>query len=280
MQDDDESETIQEGGGMPIFLDNIERPILDVNSAEEHQPDEWFPANGPAQKLCRCATCLSDLEDGIESYLLTAHPKKRRIRMRMMMVPLHSLCVSLIDIINAVQSDQQIHSRLPKDCTKHLTQLRTWFVSKVPFDRKGKLGNLRNKIGAHLDQSTLPDELRKIAESADTTEIGEWIHLCLSVMCDLLKLDVYTWSASTGKEDQFILMSQEPLMAVLRTKDNHVVGLDGVLMMKRSPRNDVLERVSKLCETSQPLFTRDSAWQISGFYRDDPKFGWASSLRK
>ena len=279
MKDENPEDTVSDPARMPIYLDEAVRPLFDLHAANELQPDEWFPSNGPAQKLHRIATSMSDLEDSIESYFATSTPKKRRIRLRAMTVPLHSLCVGLVDTINAVQSEQEVHSRLPKNCMKQLTTLRSWFVDRVPFDRKGKLGKLRNKVGAHMDDSLDPAELRALAATADSTEVGEWIHVCLSVACDLLKLDAYSWAASAKNEDQVILMWQEPFMAVMRIQNNHVVGLDGVLMSPRSPKQDVLERIASLCDSSQKLFTREAKWRISGFFHDEPGQCWASSLR-
>lgn len=279
MKDENPEDKISGQTRMPIYLDEAVRPLFDLHAAEELQPDEWFPSNGPAQKLHRIATSMSDLEDVVESYFATSNPKKRRIRLRAMTVPLHSLCVGLIDTINAVQSEQRVHSRLPPNCMKKLTVLRSWFVDRVPFDRKGKLGRLRNKVGAHLDESLGPVELRELAATADSTEVGEWIHVCLSVACDLLKLDAYSWTASTKDQNQVILMWQEPFMAVMRTQDNHMIGLDELLMSSRSPKQDVFESIASLCDSSQALFTRETRWRISGFCHDQPGQGWASCLR-
>ena len=67
--------------------------------------------------------------------------------------------------------------------------------------------------------------MREIARTADPTEFGEWIHACIGVICDLLKLDVYMWSASTTAEWLIITMCQEPMMAVFRVEDGKVVEL-------------------------------------------------------
>lgn len=269
----------EEQPGMPIYLDQMDRRVVDFNDDDSLQPAEWHPMNTAATRLCRCHVALGDVQEAVEHYLSTADPKKRRRRIRAVSIPLHNLCEGIIDTINAIQSDQSIHDRLPPDATKQLSELRTRFVSLVPFDRKGKLGIIRNRISAHLDKSEFPSDMREIVRSADPTEFGEWIHCCVGLMCDLLKLDAYRWTATTQKKDTIITMFQEPIMAVLRVEDGKVVEFAGALLRKRSPKHDIFEAASSLCESSQQLFERHSSLRISGFREDDPKDGWARMLR-
>ena len=264
---------------MPIYLDQIDRSVVDFNADSDLEPSEWHPMNGTAKRLCRCHVALGDVEEAVEHYLSTADKKKRRRRIRAISIPLHSLCVAIIDTINAIQSEKAIHDRLPTDATKQLSELKTKFVGLVPFDRKGKLGIIRNRISAHLDSSEHPSNMREIARSADATEFGEWIHGCIGVLCDLLKLDAYQWTASPDSEEFLITMAQEPLMAILRVEDGQVVELAGAFIAKRSPKYDIFEAAASLCEISQKLFEKPSNYRISGFREDDPKNGWARMLQ-
>jgi hypothetical protein len=265
--------------GMPIHLDKRDRSVVDFNSEGAQGPDEWHPMNGAAKGLCRCLVALGDIEEALEHYFATSDAKKCRRRMRAMSIPLHSLCVAIIDTINVIQSDVQLHSRLPTTAPKELTDLRTRFSRLVPFDRKGKLGVIRNRISAHLDRADSPSEMRAIVLSVDSTEFGEWIHACIGVVCDLLKLDAYMWTASTAREDLTLTMCQEPIMAALRVADGHVVGFEGAFVRRRSPKFDVFESAQRVCKLSQGLFERPSRFRISGFYEDNPKNPWARMLR-
>lgn len=267
----------EEQPGLPIYSD-IDRKVVDFNDDEDLEPNEWHPMNGAAKHLCRCHVALGDLQEVVEHYLSTQNVKKRRRRIRSISIPLHSLSVSIIDTINAIQSDKSIHDRLPPGTTGLLTELKSHFVSLVPFDRKGKLGIIRNRISAHLEKSEYPSNLREIARSADSTEFGEWINVSIGTLCDLLKLDAFTWTASTSSEDTIITMFQEPIMAVLGVEDNRVVEFKGALMRTKSPKYDIFEAIVSLSDKTKALFERPSEFQINGFRKDDPSLGWASML--
>lgn len=199
--------------------------------------------------------------------------------MRAASVPLHTLCLGIVDVINAIQSDPSKHSEMPATVPKDLNSLRSKLVALIPFDRKGKLGVLRNKISAHLDKRETPSEMREIARSVQLTEFGEWINIAAAILCDLLKLEAYTWSADGPRSDTVTIMCQEPIMSVLLLKDREVIGIEGIYSIKRSPKYDVLERIAGLCKLSAGLFEKASPYQIEGFYKDDGKQGWSSILR-
>jgi hypothetical protein len=238
------------------------------------------PWNSPAQRLWRAVSALDDVTDSLEHYNLARDPKKKRRRLRLMAVPLHSLCVAIIDTINAIISDKQIHTRLPNNSAKELNVLKDKFIEWVPFDRKRKLGQLRNKTAAHLDEKTHPFDMNQILKDVRPTEMGEWLHCCLGVICDLLKLDAYMWTAITGSADLLVTMCQEPLIAVIRCENGRAVELLNVFMRRTSPKKDVFDRISEACEASQLLFEEPSDFHITGFFEDDPAKGWASMLQK
>lgn len=269
------------GQGMPIFLDPIKAGTLYDLNATTHDPvrREWVPFNSPAKRLWRAMAALGDVTDGVEHYNLARDPKKKRRRLRLLAVPMHSLCVSIIDTLNALISDQQIHSRLPPDCTKQLNEMKEKFVSFVPFDRKRKLGQMRNKTAAHLDESTHPFELSEIVKNVQPTEMGEWLHYCIGTLCDVLKLDAYIWTAVTGSADLLVFMCQDRFVSVLRCESGRAVELLNVYLSDTSPKQEILENLMDACEASQPLFEEKSIFRITGFYQDDPKKGWASMLR-
>lgn len=264
---------------IPIYLDTLDRGVVDFNHEEGQIGQEWHPMNGAASQLCRCHVALGDLEEAIEHCLATKDQKKRRRRLRAASVPLHNLCVGIIDTINAVQSDSKRHSHLPATAPKDLTSMRSWFVSHVPFDRKGKLGILRNRVSAHLDDGESPSEMRQIAKSVDGTEFGEWVNICVAVLCDLLKLDAYMWNTDGPAEGLITIMCQDPFMTVLRIEDQRAVAIEDLLVAKRSPKMDISERVQSVCALAQRLFERKSQFAIRGFYVDDAKQGWSTTLR-
>jgi hypothetical protein len=109
----------EEQSGWPIYLDPYKRELIDTTQAT-HTPHEWHPMNGPANCLLKCREAFQDIAEVLENYKRTDAPKKRRRRLRAIFVPLHSLSVSIINLINSIQSDKQIHDRLPNKATEVL----------------------------------------------------------------------------------------------------------------------------------------------------------------
>jgi hypothetical protein len=137
----------KESSGFPIYEDPLKRKIFDAVGGSD-QKGEWLPMNNPAKRLCKCLEGLRDIEESVEHYNTAQAVKKRRRRLRGIVVPLHSLCVSVVDLINGIQSEKNVHQLLPQNCTTQLTQLRERFETLVPFRGKGKLAILRNKVSA------------------------------------------------------------------------------------------------------------------------------------
>jgi len=150
----------------------------------------------------------------------------------------------------------------------------------VPFDRKGKLGKLRNEVSAHYEKTYSPAELRSILMEIDFTEVGEWINIALGTLCDLLKLDAYMWSAADPRPNTAILMCQEPIMTVFECEEGRATRIAGFLMRKKSPKWSVFEEIQKVASLADQLFDRSSAFRMSGFTENQPSDSWSSMLRK
>lgn len=265
-----------ENQGIPVYLDPIDRNLVDPTS-EISDPKEWHPSNNAADRLLKCREALNDIQEVLESFNAAKASTKKRRRLRAIFVPLHSLCINLIELLNQIQSDKSIHDRLPPNTTSTITKLRSYYVSAVPFDRKGKLGLLRNRVSAHYDSSMSPSEMRDLLNSTDSTEIGEWLHISIGVLCDVLKLDAFMWNASGPSDDTVTTMCQEPLVSVLRVKDSTVVGFDGFFLCKKSPRMMVFDQIKEVASLSQSLFERQTQYQIGGFKPDD-RHDWARMI--
>ena len=269
-------DTDSEKKGIPIYFDSVDRKLVDATS-EFASPEEWHPMNQASDRLLKCWEALHDIDEIIESYAFVKAAAKKRRRLRAIFVPLHSLCVNLVELLNQIQSDKRVHNRLPANAVATVTKLRSHFVDLVPFDRKGKLGLLRNRVSAHYERSMSPSEMRDLLNSTDSTEIGEWLHIAIGVLCDALKLDAYMWSAAGPEEHTVTTMCQEPLVSVWRVKDSRPVGIGGFYMCKESPRNMVFEQIKKVADSSQFLFERSCTYRINGFFEDSCE-DWARSL--
>ncbi len=241
--------------------------------------------NGPAERLCKCLEGLRDIQEGIEQYNAVTAPKKQRRRLRGIVAPLHALCIGIVDLINCVQSEKSVHSHLPPGGAKDLTALRERFELLVPFGRKGKLGVLRNKVStAHYDKDLSSAEMRELLKNVASTEVGEWISICLGTLCDMLKLNVYKWSTEPPCNNTAVILCEEtiPVMSVLDVdvETKKITGFKSIYLTK-SPRVSVFETIKEVAEYADTLYTQGVAYRfrISNFYEDPPEVGWSAILR-
>jgi len=121
--------------------------------------------------------------------------------------------------------------------------------------------------------------MRDLLNSTDSTEIGEWLHIALGVLCDAMKLDAFMWSAEGPEKDTITIMCQEPIISVFRIENSRIVGIVGFYLRKLSPKWMVFDQIRKVAESSQCLFERESRYRIAGFY-EDSKGQWARSIQQ
>jgi hypothetical protein len=195
-----------------------------------------------------------------------------------MIVPLHNLCTSTVDLLNSIQSEKQIADRLPPHCGKDLAKLISFFKASVPFLAQGKLAILRNKISAHYDRDMHPMEMRNVNSSVDLTEVAEWISVCISVLCDAVKLDAFIWSGRGYSKDSLMIMCSEPLMTDFCVEEGQVVGINGCYVSK-SPKWQIYEAMRALWKRSDEMFERTSRWRIKEFIEDNPGEHWSKLIR-
>jgi|ERR1035437_6619009 hypothetical protein len=274
----------KESRGFPIYEDPVKRKIFDA-TGDEDQKGEWQPMNSPAEWLCKCIEGLKDIQDAIEHFNAVQAPKKQRRRLRGVFVPLHALCVSIVDLIHSIQAEKSVHTSLPENCSPQLTQLRERFEGLVPFKSKGKLAMLRNKVSAaHYDKDLSPAEMRELIKSVTSSEIGEWINICLGVLSDLLKLNAYRWSVEAPADNTAVIFCETdiPIMSVVDVdiQQKRITGLRG-MYLTTSPRVIIFETIKELVKSTDTLFADGVkySFRIRGFNEDPPGVGWSAILR-
>ena len=280
MSDDDKKENL----GFPVYVDPVDRKIVDA-TGDEDQKGEWLPMNKPAEILCKCLEGLRDIQEAIEQFNSVQAPKKRRRRLRGVFVPLHSLCICIVDLMNIIQSEKSVHPRLPMNCTAQLTELQERFKKLVPFGWKEKLGILRNKVSAaHYDKDLSPAETRELLKNVTSEEVGEWINICLATLCDLLKLNVYDWSTEAPAENTAVILCERPIpiMSVVEVdvQKHRITGFKSI-NLTTSPRVIIFETVMEVTKSTDTLFDAGSKSQfrINGYSEDSPGVGWSAVLR-
>jgi hypothetical protein len=186
--------------------------------------------------------------------------------------------VCTVGLLNAIMSERQFRERLPEHCGRDANKLASFLREHVPFEKKGKLALLRNKVAAHYDVDMTPFEMRALNQSVELTEVAEWISVALAVICDAAKLNVFTWSGRGYSENSVMLMCTEPLMTDFQTKDGQIVGINGCYISE-SPKWQIYSAIKRVWTLSDQMFERHSRWRIRGFVEDTPDQHWSKILR-
>ncbi|MBV9009049.1 MAG: hypothetical protein JO354_07780 [Verrucomicrobia bacterium] len=261
---------------LAIYNDSSEWQIVDAT--DDGRSREWHPMNGPAKHLCRCLEGVHDVQEQIEHVFTAQNRAKRRRRLRSLVVPLHSLCIATVDLLNCIASDKTIAERLPRTAGSDIAQLLAFVRAHVPFGRGEKLTALRNKIAAHYDRDLQPSDSRQLNASIELTEVAEWISVLISVLCDVLKLNVFMWSGTGYAEGGVMIMCTDPLMTDFQVEDGQVVAINGAYITK-SPRWCAYAALKTLWLVSDRMFERSSRWRIKEFVEDAPGDHWSKVVR-
>jgi hypothetical protein len=192
----------------PVFYADVDRALTDAVKMDSSEHD-WFPANQAAEKLCRCVECFRDLQNHSEGARHLKGSAKTR-RLKTLLTPLHSLAISILDLLNDCESNPETAKKIQKE-TKLVSRLRKLLLTHVPVgkDQAGKdrlLSKLRHTTSAHIDKSLSADEARQLIASLKPHEVGFWLHVCVAIFADLLKLPIYFWSYKSDKSDVFHVM--------------------------------------------------------------------------
>jgi hypothetical protein len=262
-----------------VFYADIERTLTDAVKTDDAKHD-WFPANQVAEKLCRCVECFRDLQNHLEDAHHINEAAKRR-RLKTLLTPLHSLAIGILDLLKECQSNPETAKKIQKE-TELVSRLRKLLLNHVPIgkDEVGKdrlLSKLRHTTSAHIDKSLSADEARQLIANLKSHEVGLWLHVCIAVFSDLLKLPIYFWSCKSEKSDVFHIMMCEPFLISMRIKDEESLEIVDTHIIKNSPRNEIGGIIFSVIEHSRWMF-RPGDKQIQKISYDKDGDSWAQSL--
>jgi len=141
------------------------------------------------------------------------------------------------------------------------------------------LSTTRNKISAHIDRDLSADEMQILLSQADPSRIGLWLHTCVAVLADFIKLPVYFWSCEPDGEGTVRILFKEPFVVTLSVdssgKPNRIVD---VHMIPKPPRSELSKLLRRVVKNSQWMFGVNSP-RILNFVEDSPSDTWAKSLQ-
>lgn len=261
--------------GMPIYADQV-RQLMD--SATELQPHNWHPANVAAEKLFRCVESLRDIDELLKSAGRSKSVTKRRRKLKIMLTPLHSLAESIRNLLDDLECNPDSVCRLPPGARELLPHMRSELLRNVAIGRGGLLSTTRNKISAHIDKDLSSEEMRELLAQAEPAQVGFWLHACVSVFSDLIKLPVFFWSCDAEHKDAVRILFSEPFVVTLGIDPNGKVNsLLNIHLITQPPRYDIFRLLMKVVSNSKWMFG-PSDQRITRFVEDGPGTPWAKSL--
>lgn len=258
-----------EDNGIPIYLDNTDRYIAD---SMDEKANSWYPSNSAAQKLWRCLESMRDIENLLAESADQKNATKRKRKLKIAITPLHSLITAIDDLCNNIQSNPDIRNQLEKDQIKDISAMKTEFAKLMPHDHKSPISKVRNKLSSHIDKKLHPNSAQKLSNVIKPHEFGRWLHICLHLVLDLTKLNIYEWACDAPDKEYKCFMHNEPFIVTFKLDGENVSELAAVNLAKSSPRNAISEIVDCLVKHSQWMFKKGQP-RIYGL-KEDNKDNW------
>lgn len=252
--------------GMPIYSDTQVRLIVD-SLDETTNTQDWYPSNAMAIKLWQCLEALRDIDIALENVALQKNATKKRRQLKQFSVQLHSLAMSIVRLCDQIVGDEDARRWLKSGTTAEISKIKSEFFDLVPISHKGELSVFRNQLGGHIDAKLSPWSAQEILSRKAITNFGQWLHICIHALLDLLKLDVYAWGVHATNPKHIRLMTNEPFLITFEDdgKTKRIVALH---LSKRSPRQVLVDIIDSIIKGSQWMFNETEP-RIRGLKVDD-----------
>jgi hypothetical protein len=262
-------------GERPIYADVI-RKIADV--AKEYDPHAWQPANTPAKKLFRCIESLRDLDSLLLDAGRAKSKDKVRRKLKILHTPLHSLVEAARDLANDLENNPETVRMLPENARQIIPKIRSQLIHISTIETGGALSTIRDKISAHVDKELTLEQMHHLLDHAQPSQVGLWVHTCISVLSDFIKLPVYFWACHPNGNGSVRIMFKEPFVVTLELDSKrNVTRLLDVQMMPAPPRYELMILFKKIVKRSKWMFSLSDA-RIINFSEDQDDEPWAKSL--
>ncbi len=233
--------------GKPIYADRVRR-LIDVTS--KPQPQSWKPANIAAQKLFRCVECFRDLEMLLQSGIRLRSKVKQRRKLKILLTPLHSLVEAIRDLANDLENNPDTICRLPSGARQLIPEIRSQLLQISKIGKGTLLSATRNKISAHIDRELSAEEMRALLSQADPNQVGLWLHTCVTVISDFIKLPVYFWSCEPDEGTMRILFTEPFVVTFGLDSNGRAAGILDVHMLKQPPRYELTLLLKRVADSS------------------------------
>jgi hypothetical protein len=193
--------------GLPIYLDSTTRNVSDpaVPSGAE---SDWKPANKAAATLWRCLDLLRDIHEILAMASSCLDLGKQGRILKNLATPLVSLAFHVAKLCGHLATDPQWADKIPQHLRLHFEARR----SELTQMQGSALRELRDKYSAHMDHNMSPDQARLLLLTVGARHYGGWLHACVTVILELLELNVYCWKSDDMPSGCFRTMQEGPLM--------------------------------------------------------------------
>lgn len=242
--------------GIPIFKDEQKRKIVD-NLDILNQRLDWYPSNKAALILWRCLESLRDISLSLDICYHTKEIIKRKRIVKNISIPLHSLAKSIIDLCNNLTSNKENSKYLSKRKLYEISKIKESFSNLFNLDWNSDISMLRNRLAAHIDQNIWPQNANDILQKTNESVIGTGIHICCHILIDLLELNIYAWSCEIENHHTFNIMTNEPFLVCLNTKDDKPKRLNCIHIIQKSPKESITEVIGRIIKSSQWMFSKN-----------------------
>lgn len=251
-------------------MDETPRAIAD--SLEEIAVDAWFPSNSAANKLWRCLESLRDLDELLTDSANQKNATKRKRKLKIAITPLYSLILCVDDLCNDIQGNKETRGLLDIAKVNEVKEIQKRFSELLPHDHKAIVSTIRNKLSAHVDNKLHPSEAQKLNDVVTAHEFGRWLHICLHLVLDLTKLDIYTWSCKAPSDEYVCFMHNEPFIVTIKPGGKNGPELAALNIANGSPRNAIPEVIGNLITHSQWMFKKGQPRIAS--LKEDSRDNW------
>jgi len=168
---------------------------------------------------------------------------------------------------------------LPDGARQLVPHIRSQLLQISTIEKGGLLSTTRDKISAHVDRELSAEEMQILLNQANPSQVGLWLHTCVAVLSDFIKLPAYFWSCKPNGEGIVRILFVEPFVVTLGLDSARKVNrLLDVHMIPKPPRSDVLELLMRVVKNSRWMFGPKD-FCIREFVPDEPADSWAKSLQ-
>ena len=245
--------------GIPYYFERSPRNAQDPACPDN--VDGWDGANDVTIKLLLALESLRDLRVVLQDLLAQEQPYSDRRRIKGISTPLVSFTSAIQKICKELLGHPDSIGGLSDEVKAKVNEYLQEIVRVFPPTGNSPLRTVRNKIDAHVDESTV-EKREQIWDHVDLSLFLPWIACALIHFSELLALEVYGWTCKSTHPDVFRLMSVDGTLVdllVIDEKPSRIVGIS----ITTSPKVGIAEELNAVITLYNALLQSPPAHSAS-----------------